>query len=135
NIGDALLRLGKRGEARTAYQRALAIFEKALGPRSVQLAYPLTGIGELELELRRPSQAIEALEKALSLRADPTVDPLKRAKTELALGKALWEGASDRARAVTLVTHARDAFSAARPTELAEARAWLSAHRVSVRGP
>ena len=76
--------------------------------------------------------AIAHLERALSIRETREGDPADRAQTQLALAEALWRANAGRLRAADLARRARDIYASmgsSKLSELAEAEAWLAAHR------
>ena len=67
NLAFANQSAGRLDAAATAYARAIAIWEAAVGKDHVDLARPLTGLGELELQRKAPERAIPLLERALAI--------------------------------------------------------------------
>jgi len=70
NIGDALVKLGKTGEARQHYIQAIAIFEKALAadPKREEINYDLA-LAQVWLASVTPNQktALDGYQKALAI--------------------------------------------------------------------
>lgn len=98
---------GKNADARGHYERAIAMLERLGGPNDLALAEPLTGLGQSELALGRPREALVPLERAAVLRGEHGGGPVAVAETRFALAQALWDSGGDRRRAVTLATQAR----------------------------
>ena len=117
-------------EAMTRYQRALEIFEKALGRDHPFVAFPLTGMGKSLIATGDPATALPHLERALALRTAHPGAEADLAVTEFQLARALWEDKGVRARArqlaersLTRLTAAGAGFAA----ERAEVERWLGA--------
>jgi eukaryotic-like serine/threonine-protein kinase len=129
NKGETLDRLGRHGEARAAYQRALAIEERAYGEQSTNLGYPLTGLGESYLADHQPAAAIAPLERAQRIREGREKDSTLVAETNFTLARALWEAGIDRERALGLAAAARAAYArnatSTTRAEIAEIDHWL----------
>jgi tetratricopeptide (TPR) repeat protein len=128
NIGDSQRALGDHAQAYTAYQTALAMAEQSVGGEHPYVGDALVGIGKCQLHAGHASDAVAPLERALAIRKQGS-RPVELADVELSLAGAVF--ATDPARARTLATSARDAFAASKSStkELAEAEAWLAAHR------
>ncbi len=140
-IEDRLaLHYGRRGDAKAqlAHARhALQIREQQFGPAHVDLAQPLSQIGQALITRGDPAGAIPPLERALAL-----VDGLEghvgsvdsraaRIELRLALGDAIWAVGRDRARAHAVVKAARELArrgDAADSRHVATADRWLSVH-------
>jgi tetratricopeptide (TPR) repeat protein len=116
NVALAFDRLGKQktGAAGIAdhhqalehYQKAVTIFEKALGPAHPKVAVALDGVGESLLFLRQPEAACVPLERALSIYRIHPEDPTLTADTLFTLARALWESHRDRRRSLALAAEA-----------------------------
>jgi eukaryotic-like serine/threonine-protein kinase len=95
---EILNQLGRYQAARGDAGRAVGIQERELGPACVNLIFALAPLGDAELGLGQPAQAVEPLERALQLaEAAGLADELPRLR--FALARALWESARDRPRA------------------------------------
>ncbi|WP_181233933.1 serine/threonine-protein kinase [Enhygromyxa salina] len=136
NLGNAHAHRGEFAQASDEFGDALTMLEHTLGDQHPSLIHPLTGSGSALVELGRHSEGIALLERALALadQADPAAQPVDRALTELALGKARWQ-LGHRAAGREQVDHALEVLRAAGPIythETARAQAWrdaqLSAH-------
>jgi tetratricopeptide (TPR) repeat protein len=124
--------LGRFGDALPLYQQALAIQQRGLPPDQFDFAPVLIGLGECQLELGRPAEALAPLERAIKI-AEPTQKPSDLARPRFALARALWDSGGDRARATDLAKQARAAFAAEGPNEkrrMARIRAWFTAKRI-----
>jgi tetratricopeptide (TPR) repeat protein len=114
-----------------AYQRALAISEKALGPDHPDVASALTGIAQESLALGELPAARAAAERALVIRSQPDMPAFELAETRFALARALWSDPAARKRAHALADQAREGFVAsadAGTKPLAELTTWLREH-------
>ena len=122
-----LLDAGRPGEALGYFERALALRERALGPRHPDLAGPLTGRGEALVKLGRPAEALAPLERALSLRESHEGAVQELAETRFALARALWDAHQDTARARQLAKQAGSALTQPGSEALrARVQAWLA---------
>jgi tetratricopeptide (TPR) repeat protein len=130
NRGEYLVAAGRLSEGIASFTKSLALWEPQLGPDHPFLAFPLTGLGVAYWKAGRPEEARPVLERALRIREAKEHDAGTIAETRLALGRALWDGGGDQARARRLVEQARAVYdsqrSSARPA--LEARAWLADH-------
>jgi tetratricopeptide (TPR) repeat protein len=122
-LGNAYAKAGQRADAVTAYELAIAMFEK-IEKDTTELGEPLTGLASL----RDPAVARPLLERAVQLRRDG--DPADLAASRFALGRvrhalhdpdahleveaaiALWKKAGDRATSRRV---AAEAWLAAQP--------------------
>jgi eukaryotic-like serine/threonine-protein kinase len=114
NAAATLARMGRRAEAIAAFQRVLAVFDASLVADHEWTSEALAELGIVEVDAERPRDALGHLERALAAFEkvhDPT--PLtrrRRARTELALAKALGSSGPRTARAVELAARARATF-------------------------
>jgi tetratricopeptide (TPR) repeat protein len=88
------------------YRRALGMHEKALGPKHPDVADDLTGIGDTELALGRPRDAIAPFERALEIRNGRGA-PQDTAEAQLSLARALWRVTGEEARTRELLLSAQ----------------------------
>src|SRR5262249_8499032 len=110
--GQALIVLGRGGEARRDMEAVLDTFERVLGRDHPFLADPMTGLGEVALAARRPAEAQGLLERAWEIRSTHTADAGVREQTAFSLAQAIWDAApADRKHALELATEARDGYS------------------------
>jgi eukaryotic-like serine/threonine-protein kinase len=128
NIGEALNRLGRFGEALHAFDLARGQFEQATEVNPAYLALSNKGRGQALLGMSQPREAVAYLEAALQVVRVHTVDRLELADTLWSLARALRasnQQASPRARA--LAEEARGIYAAAKETRAhaAEIDAWL----------
>lgn len=139
-IAHNLLAVKKTGAAATAeYEaalaydaRALAIYQKAYGPRHPSVAAVLCSMGEIRLDMKQPAAAIAPLEQALPIARESDGDPGSKAHVLLTLGRALWDGSRDHRRAVALGEEALALVRGKPGTdakgEVRDAEGWLAAH-------
>ena len=113
-IGNGLLAQGKRAPAIAAYERAVALFEKSVGPDTAELGDPLTSLGELRGDA-------PLLERAVKLLASG--DPVDLARARFALGR-VRDDRTEVTAADGLLAAAGDRAKAKR----AATQAWLAAH-------
>ena len=122
NLGLIAEREGRFDDAVSTHQRAIRVFEGALGPDHPFLAHPLTSLGRAELALGHPLVAVETLERALALR-EASGTPEERGETRFALAQAAW-AAGQPQRAAGLLERAVDELPAA---DRGEAERWRAA--------
>jgi tetratricopeptide (TPR) repeat protein len=131
NLCSTKEQLHRYDDAIADCERAVAIYEKALGPSHPRLAFPLTGMGHALFGAKRFDRSAEVLERAVVLRDATACDPSDKAETYFALAQALGAAGRDRRRARTLARSADKLYEGMgelnRP-ELDEVRAWLRAH-------
>jgi tetratricopeptide (TPR) repeat protein len=127
---------GKYEEARGYLERALTIWEQALGrPEHPHVAATLTVLGETLLGQEKPAEALPLLERALTIRTASVGEPTELAYTHFVLARALWdaptEAGRDRERARTLAEQARSIYADAgekSAKELRAVEAWQAEH-------
>ena len=127
-IADADRKLGRIDEALATYRQALAVDDKALGPKHPHLIDSLKGIARVELDRHAAERARPPLERALTL-AEAQPDPAELAEVRFLLAQALW-GVGEPKRALALAAQARDGFAkggAPVRSNLDEVVAWLNA--------
>jgi len=130
--GEILNALGRYEEARVAFKRALASWERQLGADDRNLAYPLTGIGVGYLAEGRASEALVPLERASRIRETQEPELSRRAETQFALARALWESNRGRGRARELADEAKELYRKSVTKDKApEVDSWLEDHRAS----
>jgi tetratricopeptide (TPR) repeat protein len=111
-------------------QRALDIREKRLPANSPMIAVTRTELGRVYLYQRQPMEARHQLEMASQLLESSPADPMYLASTQFLLARALWDGHSDRERAIDLAQQARASMvkaGRAKSKTFRELDAWLSA--------
>jgi len=131
-IATVYRKLGDYDQALEHFRRALELLEKALGPENPRLVATLSGIGKLELDRKRPADAVGPLERALALQQKAGGIAADVAIVKLALARALWDSGNDRRRALELARAARGdgpAADARQEAVQASAEEWLSAHQ------
>jgi len=110
-------------------RRAVAIRTESPGKDDVDLAEPLTTLGDALVEAGKPKDAIELLERAVAIRNEHEKDPSLLGSSRFALGKALWDSKEDRERGLALAKRGEQDFIAAGPGQekkLRKVRAWLN---------
>jgi tRNA A-37 threonylcarbamoyl transferase component Bud32/tetratricopeptide (TPR) repeat protein len=112
NLGDTLLALGRRLEAKQAFDESLAQLDMQLGRSHPLAAVALAGRGEIELAEGHPDAAIGDLEAALSLLDGHDGDAAERAATQLSLAQALTAVGREGERARELRASAKATFVA-----------------------
>jgi hypothetical protein len=90
--------------------RALAVFEKTLGPDHPFVGQSQTNLARTLIELGRPEEALPLAETAWTRRQGDEVPPELRGDTAFVLAQALWETKKDRARARSLAERAAADF-------------------------
>lgn len=128
-VGAIDTKLGRFDDAVLVFTRAVALCSRLSNPVA-ETTTTLMLLGDAYLSTGRAAKAIEPLERSLALQTKAGKHPLVEAETRRLLGRALWDGGGDRARAVALVSSAREAFAAQPDQEKnrAEAEQWLAAH-------
>jgi tetratricopeptide (TPR) repeat protein len=125
--GEALALLGRTEEAERELRVSLERAEGLYGAEHSWTAVALNSLGEVLVSRGNLREAIPTLEKALGIRArlEPGQETL--AETRFALGRALWEAAQDRPRALALVRSSRDTYTSLHGHErqIAAIDAWL----------
>ena len=138
NRAEVLNHLGRFSDAKRDADHAREIFEREAGPEHTSLSFVYELIGEAALGLEQPTDAIEALEHALSL-AESSGDEPQFRSVQFALARALWESGKNPQRARTLAAAASAPVSpSSAPSNRAftlpeqklrqEATAWLAGH-------
>jgi serine/threonine-protein kinase len=123
-LASELTRLGRYDEARQRLDRAMAILEKAYGREHPDVSYALSAQGDLLLARGKPAEAVALLERAVKLAPQGSI----HAEVRFRLARALWEARpSERSRAVSLATEARDTWQRlGHSTSAAKSVQWLA---------
>jgi serine/threonine-protein kinase len=123
-LASELTRLGRYDEARQRLDRAMAILEKAYGREHPDVSYALSAQGDLLLARGKPAEAVALLERAVKLAPQGSI----HAEVRFRLARALWEARpSERSRAVSLATEARDTWQRlGHSTSAAKSEQWLA---------
>ena len=127
--GQALLALGRGAEARADLEAVLDTFERVLGRDHPFLADPMTGLGEVALAERRPTDAQGSARTRLGDTFDPHRRRWRSRADRVQPGTAIWEASpADRRHALELAAEARDGYAALPDlaTRLDRRRGWLS---------
>jgi tetratricopeptide (TPR) repeat protein len=131
NLGVVAYKAGKYEEAHDYHSRAVALYAKtALSADHPEVKEALVYLAMSLLELERPAEAIEHLERALPM--THLDGPTDLARTRFALARALWdapeEQGRDRVRARELAELARTTYAEAKAETLQEVETWLLEH-------
>jgi hypothetical protein len=104
NRGETLLALARYEPAQVDFTRALDVLQRKLGAHDAYTAFPLKGLGLVQLARGRPGEALPLLERALAVRTQSAVaaDPQELAEIHWGLARALAALGRDRARTRTL---------------------------------
>jgi Tfp pilus assembly protein PilF/predicted Ser/Thr protein kinase len=126
NEGELLNTLGRFGEARLAFRRAVDVFQKA-GTDAEIVSYPLTGLGIAYLGEGHAAQAVVPLEQALKIRTERRDAPELLGEVRFALARALASNREDSERASSLARDARVDYAQVKSNEkvVATIDAWL----------
>jgi tetratricopeptide (TPR) repeat protein len=118
----------RHAEALEAYREAARVVEKSLGAEHPQLAFALVGVGQSLLDLGRPAEALEPLERAYALRQRGEVRPRELGITAFFLARAVLAAGGGRERALGLARRALELYDQAGAgwaDERAKIAAWL----------
>lgn len=132
NLGILLTHLDRAGDARRAFERSAAIFERLYGADYYDRAMPLANLGDLAREQGDLTESRSYLEDALAIRIGAKADPLRVASVRFSLAKTLMALPRQRRRALALAHQAKQTYEDVgdiRSEELAEVRQWLQEHR------
>ncbi|NMO19511.1 tetratricopeptide repeat protein [Pyxidicoccus fallax] len=123
-LGRTLVRLGRWDEAARHLQRVRDTGERVEASDPRLLALARFGLGELHLARRQPTLAMPLLERSLE-----HLPVRVRAEAWWTLARALWDGGTERPRAVELATRAREHYrQAGNERKLALVSQWLLSH-------
>ncbi len=121
---------GRVADALAYYKRTRDIYAVAYGKKHPFYAVMLLNIGDCELDLKRPTEAVPVLEEAVSILRAGESAPRRIGDAELVLAKALWRSGRDRKRARKVGRDARAQYAAAGDNErVADIDAWLARPR------
>ena len=127
NLGEAKRAQGQLDAAADAYAQAQRVLAAKLGENHPILAHIWNGLGQLELARGHAELARPLLERAVAMREHDQTDATDLAESRFALATAI--APTDRRRATTLATAARDVYKAAGPgyaARLAAVESWLA---------
>jgi len=128
NRAEALLALGRNGEARDSLRRAEQVLKNEPGTSLLIVADVRAGIGRLELADGKPSDALPLLQEGLAMLEHFSGYARTIAQTRFALARALELTGGDRRRARDLAVAARDVYHQQNDQENERAvAAWLAA--------
>jgi eukaryotic-like serine/threonine-protein kinase len=127
--GEILNALNRYQEGRVLFERAEALREREFGRNDRMLAYQLTGIGIGYLGEGKAAAALMPLERALKIREAQEPELTRRAETQFALARALWESHRGRVRARLLADQARQLYlNSSERDKSQEIDGWLKNH-------
>jgi tetratricopeptide (TPR) repeat protein len=127
HLGEALLANGDTSAALEAFERAM----KLSGAEGLNLPEALVGSSDALLTLKRPVEAVERLERALTRLSTRPQGPLAR-RARFRLAAALWATPATRARAIEV---ARECLNGASADETQQVNDWLATHRLRTAKP
>ncbi|MFN0247887.1 MAG: serine/threonine-protein kinase [Kofleriaceae bacterium] len=104
SLGVLFNEIDRFTEAKAAFVKSIAIYD-ALD--SEDLSYPLAGMSETLLGMKRPAEALPFIQRAAEIRETATLDEAERVYTRMWLGYVLLELGRERERAKALVEDAR----------------------------
>jgi len=129
--GMTLIKLERYDEARTDFETALALKQKALGPDSQELSFSYDGIGQALLAAGRAGEAVAPLRKALSFE---DVEPEPLAESGFALARALVESGGALPEALAEARKAQERFTQlGKKARATEVETWLQAQAQPVK--
>jgi tetratricopeptide (TPR) repeat protein len=126
--GDALRKLGRDEDALSAYSRALAACDKALGTDHPLGSHVRTGIGWVNLNQGDLDGARTEFERAIAAFERSGTEPGELGLAQFGLARALWGPSGDRRRAQQLATDAAESFQkggALNRRDQREVESWL----------
>lgn len=91
NLGEFWWLQSHYQHAYDRYIKAVSIFERVHGIDHPFMAYPLTGVGQALIGLKKYDEAIEVLQRALHIRSTEQTEPTQLALTEFYLQRAYWQ--------------------------------------------
>jgi tetratricopeptide (TPR) repeat protein/predicted Ser/Thr protein kinase len=131
NLGNCAAAENRWEDAAEYYAEALRILEGSYDSDHPDLAHPLVGLGASLLELDRSAEAVDALERVVSMHEAQPLAPPNGALGRFLLARALWILDADRPRALRLAQRARAEFDQMGPAaseNLDTVNQWLSEH-------
>jgi tetratricopeptide (TPR) repeat protein len=112
--------------------KAITVLDRAITTRredDPQLATLLTRVAQCDLDLKRPRDALAALERAVQVGTQRQLEPTKLAVAKFELARVLVATGGDAKRARSLASEALAVFEHAQMTRASEAKAWLDANK------
>ena len=130
NRGDSEAVRGRWAAALEFYNRSIAVIEEVSGRTFSLLVFPLEARGRALLQLRRPAEALETLERAVAL-SIPGRGRREQASARFLLGRAVIESGGNRADGLEQARRGHDELCALAPDDpaTAAAAAWLARQR------
>jgi eukaryotic-like serine/threonine-protein kinase len=127
---EVLLAAGKFKDALAAADAFIGVAAKINAEKTPDHANALRFAGRALVELKRPKEAAERLEKALQVAGKLPGHQVLKAELQLQLAQALWDAGEERTRAQALAAAALALFDSAQRAEGSRrAKAWVEAHR------
>ncbi|MCX4245386.1 serine/threonine-protein kinase [Paraliomyxa miuraensis] len=111
NLGAALQAGGQLSEAEAELRAAVAVWERLKGPDDPNTARARNNLGNVLLDQGKPGLAVEPLRQAWAVRSAEGSPPSERARTALALARALMQSGRDRKQALELARIADAAYA------------------------
>jgi tetratricopeptide (TPR) repeat protein len=128
-LGEVRHEAGEPAAALEHYDKARAIYARAMAADNPEMAALRSGIGRALLALERRAEAIAELEAALEIWDKHKMSTGKSAQTRFALARAIAESGGDRAAAIAAATRARAEMAEHAPDNVEPIDRWLEAHR------
>jgi tetratricopeptide (TPR) repeat protein len=123
-VGTVYLRDKKYREALEAYEKALAIKEKALGKHHEDVSYSACGVARSLLELGQSARALPFYERVLAINPP---DPVVRADAYLGMARSLDAQKKGSPQILAFARKARAEFDSAKvPEGVKEVDTWLA---------
>jgi serine/threonine protein kinase/tetratricopeptide (TPR) repeat protein len=122
---------GLDSDALVEARRALEIKARRLGPDHVDLSYSLINVGQAQLGLKKPGEALPLLERALKLQQKAGLTPKELSEVRFAVARALWDLGKDKPRATGLALAALKGYREGRDRRgQNDVQQWLTARRI-----
>ena len=129
NRAELLNSAGRFSEADGLGRRALAIWQREIGPEHPAVASALTIIGRSSLGMGNAREAITTLDRAYSIRQSLDPEPSRVAETGFLLAQAMWSKRASRQDAMTIALEAKKNYAEASNSQgVAEVTHWLASH-------
>ncbi len=126
---------GRWAEARRYHERGLEVAERAFGPDHPEAAASRLDLGYVALELERPEEALEQMQRVVAILEPLDIEPAFEAEGRFGLAQAMVASGGDREEALALARLAQQAFAAGGPYLAADrerVEAWLQANDRSI---
>jgi tetratricopeptide (TPR) repeat protein/tRNA A-37 threonylcarbamoyl transferase component Bud32 len=130
DLGRALAGMNHYPEALEIFESYLALMDRKRLEHDPEYAAALTDSAQVLNAQGRHREAVERLERAVSLLPLDRASPRKAAAARFALAEALWAAHGDHERARRLASEAQDVYAkGSRPADADRVGAWLTAHK------